>query len=715
MRVFSSTVLLANLLVAQGLMAFVELPSADQDIEKVKRWAWERTTQAVDNFRSQGQYHPSPSDWAGEVVYQIMVDRFNDGDPSNNNLNIEPHQRAHQDNDMSGLADYKHGGDIQGIIDRLDYLQHLGVTALWITPILDGNGAYHGYCTKDFTKIDPSFGNKDLLRELSKQAHARGIKIVLDIVVNHICDSGTRYDDTSTPHQDWAYNMCVEDMNARYWQGSGSVRGQRNLVFGPDFFPPLKNESFYSRCGYRSGDFAGHGPASLFGDFSPSMLDLDTQNWDFQDIFTDLHKYWIAYADIDGFRMDAAKHVTADFVAKFSTDIRAFADSIGKNNFFIVGEVAGIPFEQAVRLGKMRSNWLNPGDLSASIPAALRNRLHTLWSKYTGHLHFGYPGLNAVYDFTHSGIMGEVARQIKAPLQLKTRFYTGAEGDHSQCPEDFCELKANGDPMLNWNVIEIHDWPRFAIFNNRLDQMRTALSYMFTAQGIPVMYYGVEQGLNGICHFQSIHLDGDARGQVEHICRDLDVHNHARYRQDMFASGKWRLGSMLGEVDRYAGIGDSLDLDFDPYTNTEHDHFKFVNQMIEVRKSCRALKRGQTYFRAAHNNRDGGLIAFSRVDGLEEIVVLINSSDHPIPIEKLHVDGAINGGRHFATFKNLLNGYDQGTIGALGSGMGIYFHNIGPGGHRRQFVLGAHKTAIFSLESNTSAYDPHIKAHRCWY
>ncbi len=256
-----------------------------------------------------------------------------------NDKNLPPNQSQNQNtNHPYGLPDYRHGGDLQGIIDRLDYIADLGATMLWITPVLKFNGDYHGYCTTDPTMIDPGFGTQDLFRTMVKEAHGRGIYVVMDIVINHLCDRDTSYS-KSPDHVN-----CAAELDAKNWSGEpgGSIK-QGELAFGPNFFPPMKLQNFFNRCGPNSDEeMRGEGPAAVYGDFVEGMLDYDTRNWDFQDIFSLIHQYWIAYADIDGFRLDAAKHVSEDFVAAFSTYARAFAASLGKENFYVVGEVGDL-------------------------------------------------------------------------------------------------------------------------------------------------------------------------------------------------------------------------------------------------------------------------------------------------------------------------------------------------------------------------------------
>src|SRR5690606_19879051 len=141
-------------------------------------------------------------DWDEARIYFMLTDRFYDGDESNNDLNGESYDTDH--------AQTYHGGDFQGIIDKLDYLEKLGINTIWITPIVDnvdwnvGHGqpweyqyGYHGYWAKDFTKLDEHLGELSDLHELIKEAHDRGIKIMVDVVLNHV-GYGLKPGDTNT-------------------------------------------------------------------------------------------------------------------------------------------------------------------------------------------------------------------------------------------------------------------------------------------------------------------------------------------------------------------------------------------------------------------------------------------------------------------------------------------------------------------------------------
>ena len=165
------------------------LPSADKDgIDAVKAFARNLLSDAEKEFNQfSGSRRPSPASWTDDIIYSIQVDRFNNGDFTNDDENLPPNQSKnifHKQNvELKGLHEYRHGGDLQGIIDRLDYLKDLGVNSLWITPVFKHNGDYHGYCTASPIEIDPGFGSNELFRTLVKEAHSRNIKIIMDILI----------------------------------------------------------------------------------------------------------------------------------------------------------------------------------------------------------------------------------------------------------------------------------------------------------------------------------------------------------------------------------------------------------------------------------------------------------------------------------------------------------------------------------------------------
>jgi len=653
--------------------------------DAVKSWAWQRISAANTEFNDASlSRQPSAGFWGSEIVYQIQVDRFNNGDTSNDNVNIQGQQNDNQDsNDLYGLQGYREGGDLQGVIDRLDYIKDLGATALWLTPIFKHDGSYHGYCTADLTQIDPGFGSNELLREMVSQAHQRGIKVILDVVVNHMCDNSAYYSKQPS-HYD-----CANDLSAKNWNGaSGGSSAQGELNFSDEFFGPFKNQNFFNRCGANSQqDMQGTEPVAIYGDFVSTMFDYDTRNHDFQDIFTNLHKYWIAYADVDGFRLDAAKHVTEDFVAYFSTEVRDYAQSIGKDNFYIVGEVAGPEDWIGRRLGNMYTNPTNP-DQHGSVPVTLTNRLWDIKETYLAHGKVNFPGMNAAFDFAHGGNARDALLNKKGINAIEDYFTS----------DYYSTLAAQADERINFNILEIHDWPRFiadAPSNNWKSKL--GLGYLMTAQGIPVIYYGQEQGFNGKCNQDNINAGG-ATGDMQGVCSG---HDHALFRQDMFVSGRWRLGSSVDEIDDLAYIGHSElqaseDWTTDPYLNREHDVYKSARKFAYIRQSCDALRYGNTTFRWSDQS-DNGLSVFSRISGTKEALVVVNNASWNIALSSF----AVNDMRNGIKYRNLAEANQVAWTGGDGR---LYFNNM---------QMPGNTVSVFVEDANVSAWSDYLETYQC--
>jgi len=611
-----------------------DLPDVSQvGIPAVKDWARGRIAEGERAFQASGLLrNPSPAAWDGLVVYQIQVDRFNNGNVSNDDLNLLQDQVEGMANgDMSGLPNWRHGGDLQGIRDRLGYLADLGVQALWITPVLGHTGGYHGYCTSDPTTTDPGFGSPEELRGLVKEAHSHGILVVLDVVINHLCDVSTRYTG------EYNHTACTDSLAVHFWEGNTSVEGQAHLDFAPSFFPPLRSQQFFNRCGANTLEqMHGDGPATVFGDFVDGMFDYRTDDVDFQEIFTDLHKYWIAYADLDGFRLDAAKHVTHDFKAHFSTEVRAYAGTIGKEDFFIIGEVAAEPDWQATTLGDMEFlephlSWDFKGE-----PKKLRDRKEALKSLYES-LPEGnqFPGLPSIYNFNMSGTARSALQCFNNSAIIQEWFSS----------EGYDDITVEGARPTNmWTLLEIHDWVRFLTeIPDRADLLQTGVAWLMTTPGAPVLYYGVEQGFNGHC---PAHIDvgsENATGIIEAVCASTHCEVHPKTqtedchsedslkRQDMFASGPWRLGSAVPEVNDLAFVGEtqasvSYPWQHDPMLRRDHDVYRSIRGLAHLRGSCSALARGRIEWHDAAET-PCGVMAFSRYladDSGSDVFVIIN-------------------------------------------------------------------------------------------
>lgn len=241
-------------------------------------------------------------------IYLLMPDRFANGNPDNDNMPgmLEKADR----NNPNG----RHGGDIQGIEDKLDYLKDLGITAIWINPLLENNMpaySYHGYAMTDLYKVDPRFGTNEDYKNLVAKAHEKGLKIIQDMVFNHL---GTNYfwkDDL--PSQDW-YHQWAEFTRSNYRGGAVN--------------DPNASEYDYNKM--------------VKGWFDKTMADLNQHNPLMANYLIQNSIWWIEYLDLDGIRQDTYPYPYKDFMATWmETLLNEYP------NYNVVGEV-WLSYPQAV-------------------------------------------------------------------------------------------------------------------------------------------------------------------------------------------------------------------------------------------------------------------------------------------------------------------------------------------------------------------------------
>ena len=251
-----------------------------------------------------------------ETIYFVMTDRFENALPD------DPALVGYRYEDIG----YWHGGDFRGLTSRLDYIKQMGFTAIWITPpvvnaAIQGDSAgYHGYWGLDFTSIDPHLGSEIDFRNFIKEAHGRGLKVILDMVVNHTAD-------------------VIEPADGKY-----SFRNMSEKPFTP-VIPAgmekskvpewLNSPDYYNN----RGNFGSDSDSIWFGDFF-GLDDLATDRPEVLDGWIKVWSDWIEKYDIDGYRIDTAKHVLPAFWKKFLPAIEEKARKLGKRDFLIFGEVA---------------------------------------------------------------------------------------------------------------------------------------------------------------------------------------------------------------------------------------------------------------------------------------------------------------------------------------------------------------------------------------
>ena len=227
-----------------------------------------------------------------DVLYMLMPDRFADGNPANNQIaGMEAYK-----NDRTKPS-LRHGGDIEGIRQHLDYFTQLGVTALWFTPVLENNSpdshngfsTYHGYATTNYYKVDPRFGTNEEYRRLIDEAHSRGLKVVMDMIFNHCGD----------------YHPWLKDMPSHDWFNQPDYKNnylQTSYKLTPVMDP------YASEVDLKE---------TVEGWFVRSMPDLNHHNVHVMNYLIQNSIWWIETVGIDGIRMDTYPYAYADAMARW--------------------------------------------------------------------------------------------------------------------------------------------------------------------------------------------------------------------------------------------------------------------------------------------------------------------------------------------------------------------------------------------------------------
>jgi glycosidase len=521
---------------------------------------------------------------AEEIVYFVLPDRFENGDPANDRGGLEG-DRLSTGFDPTAKGFY-HGGDLKGLTRRLDYIAGLGATAIWLGPIYRNkpvqgqpgreSAGYHGYWITDFTDVDPHFGTREDLKRFVDSAHARGMKVYLDIITNHTADV-IKY--RECPDNECPYRSLADYPHSR----RGGVRGEPiNAGFEgigkpaqrPDNFvrlvrpdyaytpyvpaaeagvkkPAWLNDPIYY---HNRGNTTWSGESSTMGDFS-GLDDLFTENPRVVQGFIEIYGKWIDDFGVDGFRIDTAKHVNPEFWQAFVPAMQERAKARGIPNFHIFGEV----FDP------------DPGTLAR----------FTKVDRYP-----------AVLDFAFAFAAVDVIAKNMGTDRLERLFaadplYEGGAATARSLP----------------TFIGNHDAGRFAFFVRQanpgasedevLKRVILGHALMFLARGTPVVYYGDEQGFAG---------DGG----------DQDA------RQDMFAS---RVASY--NDDRLVG---SAATTAQPSFRTDSALYRAIARLARIRRDDPAIRSGEQLVRAAGDKP--GLFAFSRraPSGGGETLIAFNTS-----------------------------------------------------------------------------------------
>lgn len=449
------------------------------------------------NLEPRGRVFPSPSLWKNHIFYQILPDRFSDGREAERPLfdYNQPEKYRIQDKRAwmeAGLGFT--GGTLKGIRSKLDYLQGLGITGLWLNPAFKQRAdlnTYHGYAIQNFLDIDPRFGTIQDLRDLIDDAHDRGMVVVLDVVIDHTGNNWFYGPDlTGIIENSLPYRYEPPYSFGGWRSGTGQPIPEIQSLEDGCWPQELQNLEGYNRCGsiinWNNPDPMDPNAEFRRGDF----FDLKKLNGYHQatlDAIIRCYQYWIAVTDCDGFRIDAAKHIPKDICQKFSFGIFRYAQSIGKYNFLLVGEITD---------NLMSMNYL-------SLFGSVFDR-----------------ALTAVLDINNSpNLLSGAARGTGNPIDFFGRYRTD---------NDLNRYVQTG--RIHVSILDDHDMScksrkeRFAAHNttpHRHWQSAHAVGIQLTTPGIPCIYYGTEQAFDGNEGSHDYSIEAQRFGEDRYVREDM--------------------------------------------------------------------------------------------------------------------------------------------------------------------------------------------------
>jgi glycosidase len=524
-----------------------------------------------------------------EIIYFVLPDRFANGDPANDRGGLKGGPLQHGfDPAHKG---FYHGGDLKGLTAKLDYIQGMGVTAIWFAPIfknkpVQGNpgeesAGYHGYWVTDFTSVDPHFGTNAEFKAFVDAAHARGMKVYMDIITNHTADvigyaegeaAGYRYRSKGDYPFSRKGGPAGAPINAGFAGDDNPDPANWAKLTDPAFaYTPVVSEvernvkvpawlndvTLY----HNRGNSHWIGESSVYGDFS-GLDDLATENPRVVEGMIAIFGQWIDDYGIDGFRIDTAKHVNPEFWQAFVPAMLTRAEAKGIDHFHIFGEIA---YEEPT------------ATLAAQVMAQS-----------------GLPyGLDMGFAKAAQMVAsGKSPPRLMAEFLQQDAIYPGGA------------KTALGLPTFLGN----HDFGRFAMFVREMsgsdDQAallaRTRLGHamLFLLRGVPTVYYGDEQG-----------FISDGNDQLA--------------REDMFES-------------RVAAYNDNDLLGSDATTAEDnfdiaHPLYRLIGELARARSASPALRRGLSTVRA-FEEASPGLLAVERHDPEtgQHVLTVFNTGNSPL-------------------------------------------------------------------------------------
>jgi alpha-1,3-glucan synthase len=514
-------------------------------------------------------YYPSPSDWRKESIYQFITDRFSDGNPSNN-------EGKYGGYDLRSVS-ARHGGDFKGVTNKLDYIKSLGFSTIWISPVFQNQeNSYHGYAQIDFTLLDDRFGTLEEFRELVGESHRRGIKVIVDIVTNHMAD--LLYFE-GHPNDPAPFHLHTGEYKV-------FQRGQRayeDFVINNTFVNSGQYCDMYGDRGekvvdsgagsYWESDFHHNGDLRNYGDVSENHLgkiygimdDLRTTHPRVQDKLIAMAKSLIASVDIDGIRMDTPMQQPLYFFKRWVPALKEYAASLGKSNFFIFGEFYCSRERAATMTGRGKTpDMYGKDEFIDNIPTMDSGINYPLYSWFMETIKEQRNNLN--------GILRHYEQDLKS--------------------YDFYNMRSRETQYTHVNFFNNHDQWRISASTDGFQKTDLSTAILILWPGILGFYYGDEQGFLT----RGTALDGWSR-------------------EDMMTSLAWK------DLPTVNGTNPCETDNFD-MTNP---HFLWTRVLLNLKRIYPDLSSDRIFERWEQGNNENGIYAITRMraDDLPDDWVLI--------------------------------------------------------------------------------------------
>ncbi len=546
-------------------------------------------------------YYASPTDWRDEVLYFLLIDRFSDGRENsrplldrNNRTTARPRgsdgQNWRWDRWAESGAFRWQGGTLKGVESKLDYLQTLGITTIWLSPVFRQRGhldTFHGYGVQHFLDVDPHFGTRTDLADLVVAAHQHGIRIILDIIFNHSGFNWIYPGGVETP----VFKPFPQRYDFGSWLGqAGQPIGVTIRATDEGVWPQeLQAPDCYSRAGL--GDLGGgslddphaeHKRTDFF-----TLRDFDLDYTGVLSHLAECYKYWIALTDCDGFRIDTLKHVSFEQARNFCGAIKEFTTNLGKANFLLAGEIAGGDFAEDRYLDVLGRN------------------------------------LDAALDI---GGMRPVLHNVAKGLLPAAAYFSGFDpgkaemGSHRNLGQRHVSILDDHDQVSG-------EKNRFSSEAASDQQAAAAVAIQLFTLGIPCIYYGTEQSFGGPEASERQFLPGYKSG--DHADRYL--------REAMFGPLHPRKPGLAGLATDSNGVDPDLP-GFGAFGTAgahcfQNDFpvYRRIAALAALRKQFPVLRQGRQYQRPISNfgapfelGAAGEIIAWSRILDDEEALCIVN-------------------------------------------------------------------------------------------